>query len=90
MDAAATTDSTPPVQLCRAIRDELSAQFAERETVIEGALCALVEVHTKLRNILGRVDTILEGARESGRTVERAESIRAEIASIRREILTHE
>ena len=51
---------------------------------------ALVEVHTKLRNILGRVDTILEGARESGRTVERAESIRAEIASIRREILTHE
>ena len=49
---------------------------------------AMLEVHTKLRDILGRVDSILEGARGEGRPLDRAESIRAEILAIQQEMLT--
>ena len=49
---------------------------------------ALLEVHTKLRKILSRVDTILDAARQQGRPVDRAEAIRAEIVSIEKDMLT--
>ncbi|MGH7819250.1 MAG: AAA family ATPase, partial [Candidatus Binatia bacterium] len=49
---------------------------------------ALVEVHTKIRNILSRVETIVESARQDGRPIDRAEAIRAEIESIQKEMLT--
>jgi MoxR-like ATPase len=48
---------------------------------------ALLEVQTKLKNILERVETILESARQVGRPLDRAEAIRDEIAEIERETL---
>jgi len=46
---------------------------------------AVLEVQTKLRNILERVDAILDSARQGGRPLERALEIRDEIAAIERE-----
>jgi len=48
---------------------------------------AAVEAHTKIRNILGKVDVILSQARNGGRPVERAQALRQEIAEIEREML---
>ncbi|MGH7898066.1 MAG: AAA family ATPase [Candidatus Binatia bacterium] len=48
---------------------------------------AVIEVHTKLRNILERVETILDSAREGGRPLDRALAIRDEIAAIEKEML---
>ena len=48
---------------------------------------AVLEVHTKLRNILERVDSILDSARDGGRPLDRALGIRAEIAAIEKEML---
>ncbi len=49
---------------------------------------AVVEVHGKIRSILARVDTILDGARAVGRPVDRVEAIRAEIQAIEKEMLS--
>ncbi|MGH7803266.1 MAG: AAA family ATPase [Candidatus Binatia bacterium] len=49
---------------------------------------AIVEVHSKLKTILTRVDDILEAARGGGRTLERVEGIRAEIRAIHDEMLS--
>lgn len=49
---------------------------------------ALVEVHTKLANILRRVDSILESATQQGRATAQARAIREEIVSIQKEMLT--
>jgi MoxR-like ATPase len=48
---------------------------------------AVLEVQTKLRHILERVDAILDSAREGGRPLERALEIRGEIAAIEQETL---
>jgi MoxR-like ATPase len=48
---------------------------------------AAVEAHTKIRNILGKVDGILTHARDGGRPVDRVEALRDEIAQIEREML---
>jgi MoxR-like ATPase len=48
---------------------------------------AAVEAHTKIRHILGKVDTILSEARRGGRPVDRVEACRHEIAQIEREML---
>jgi MoxR-like ATPase len=48
---------------------------------------AAVEAHTKIRNLLGRVDAILAQARDGGRPIERVEGLRDEIAQIEREML---
>ena len=48
---------------------------------------AIVEVHTKLKTILARVDDILDAARGGGRTLDRVEGIRAEIRAIHDEML---
>jgi len=48
---------------------------------------AAVEAHTKIRNILDKVDVILSRARTGGRPVDRVESLRREIADIEREML---
>lgn len=48
---------------------------------------ALLEVQTKLKHILERVETILESARQVGRPLDRAQAIRDEIAEIERETL---
>jgi MoxR-like ATPase len=49
---------------------------------------AVVEAHTKLRDILSRVDSILDAAREGGRSLDRVEAIRAEIRAIQSEMLS--
>ncbi len=48
---------------------------------------ALVEAHTKIRQILARVDGILDGARGAGRPLDAVEAVRAEIESIQHEML---
>jgi MoxR-like ATPase len=48
---------------------------------------AALEAHSKIRNILGKVDSILSQARSGGRPVDRVEALRHEIAEIEREML---
>lgn len=48
---------------------------------------ALIEVHTKLRNILSRVDQIIEKAKTLGRPVDRVGAIKEEIEEIQQQML---
>jgi MoxR-like ATPase len=47
---------------------------------------AALEAHTKVRNILNKVDALVSQARTSGRPVERVEALRQEIARIERDM----
>jgi MoxR-like ATPase len=48
---------------------------------------ALIEFHTKLRNILTKVDQIMEKAKRMGRPLERVNSVRNEIEQLQKEML---
>ena len=48
---------------------------------------ALVEFHTKLRNILNKVDQIIEKAKRMGRSLDRVGSVKNEIEQIQKEML---
>jgi MoxR-like ATPase len=48
---------------------------------------SLIELHTKLRNILVKVDQILEKAKRLGRPVDRVSSVRNEIEGLQKEML---
>jgi uncharacterized coiled-coil DUF342 family protein len=48
---------------------------------------ALIEFHTKLRNILAKVDQIIEKARRLGRPLDRAAKVRDEIEGLQKEML---
>jgi MoxR-like ATPase len=48
---------------------------------------ALIELHTKLRNILGKVDQIMEKAKRLGRPLERVSSVRNEIEQLQKDML---
>ena len=48
---------------------------------------ALIELHTKLRNILAKVDQIMEKARRLGRPMERVHNARNEIERLQKEML---
>ncbi|HXG50732.1 MAG TPA: AAA family ATPase [candidate division Zixibacteria bacterium] len=48
---------------------------------------ALIELHTKLRNILAKVDQIIEKARRLGRPVDRVGTLRSEIEQIQKQML---
>jgi len=48
---------------------------------------ALIEVHTKLRNILGRVDQILEKATKLGRPSQKIGAVKEEIREIQQQML---
>ena len=48
---------------------------------------ALIEFHTKLRNILAKVEQIMEKAKKLGRSVERVETIKEEIEGIQTQML---
>jgi MoxR-like ATPase len=67
----------------REIRDSAQRPW---ETSDEQAR-ALIEFHTKLRNILVKVDQIIEKAKRLGRTVDRVGSVRQEIEQIQKEML---
>ena len=67
----------------RELRDYAHRQWESNE--LRGR--AVVEAHTKIRHILAKVDTILDGARGAGRPVEAVEAVRSEIESIQHEML---
>ncbi|TMB73313.1 MAG: AAA family ATPase [Deltaproteobacteria bacterium] len=67
----------------REIRDSAQRPW---ETSDEQAR-ALIEFHTKLRNILVKVDQIIEKAKRLGRAVDRVGSVRQEIEQIQKEML---
>jgi MoxR-like ATPase len=67
----------------REIRDSAQRPW---ETSDEQAR-ALIEFHTKLRNILAKVDQIIEKAKRLGRAVDRVGSVRQEIEQIQKEML---
>lgn len=48
---------------------------------------ALVEAHTKIRHILGRVDSILAEARTVGRALDTVEAVKSEIEAIQQQML---
>jgi MoxR-like ATPase len=48
---------------------------------------ALIELHTKLRNILAKVDQIMDKAKRLGRPLERVHSVRNEIEQLQKEML---
>lgn len=48
---------------------------------------ALIELHTKLRNILAKVDQIVEKAKKLGRPLERVGAIKEEIEEIQKQML---
>jgi MoxR-like ATPase len=67
----------------RELRDSASRSW---ETSDERAR-ALVEFHTKLRNILTKVDQVIEKAKRLGRPLDRVGSVRSEIEQIQKEML---
>ncbi len=48
---------------------------------------ALIEFHTKLRNILTKVDQIMDKAKRLGRPIERVTSVRSEIEQLQKDML---
>src|SRR5581483_4137901 len=48
---------------------------------------ALIELHTKLRNILTKVDQIMEKAQRMGRPLERVQTVRSEIEQLQKDML---
>jgi MoxR-like ATPase len=48
---------------------------------------ALIEYHTKLRNIMAKVDQIMEKAQRMGRPLDRVTSVRGEIEQLQKEML---
>ncbi len=48
---------------------------------------ALIELHTKLRNILAKVDQIMDKAKRLGRPLDRVNSVRNEIEQLQKEML---
>jgi MoxR-like ATPase len=69
----------------REIRDSALRPW---ETTDERAR-ALIEFHTKLRNILAKVDQIIDKAKRLGRPLDRVDSVRNEIEQIQKEMLEH-
>jgi MoxR-like ATPase len=67
----------------REIRDSALRPW---ETTDERAR-ALIEFHTKLRNILAKVDQIIEKAKRLGRPLDRVGSVRSEIEGIQKQML---
>jgi MoxR-like ATPase len=67
----------------REIRDSALRRW---ETQDERAR-ALIEFHTKLRNILTKVDQIIDKAKRLGRPLERVGSVRSEIEEIQKQML---
>jgi MoxR-like ATPase len=67
----------------RELRDYALRSWDTRELESRAA----IEAHTKIRNILNKVDVIVTQARSGGRPIERVEALRQEIAQIEHEML---
>jgi seryl-tRNA synthetase len=48
---------------------------------------ALIELHTKLRNILTKVDQIMDKAKRMGRPLDRVHNVRNEIEQLQKDML---
>ncbi len=67
----------------RELRDYAERQWENKEQQAR----AVIEVHTKIRNILVKVDEISHGAGEVGRPLEKIDTIRKEIQGIQQQLL---
>ena len=67
----------------RELRDYAHRQWESNELRSR----AVVEAHTKIRNILARLDSILDDARAAGRPVDTVEAVQSEIQTIQRQML---
>ncbi len=67
----------------RELRDYASRQWESSESRSR----AVVEAHTKIRNILARLAAILDEARDNGRPVDAVEAVRVEIEAIQQQML---
>ncbi len=67
----------------RELRDYAERTWDNREQQAR----AVIEVHTKIRHILAKVEEISQKAGESGRPLERVETIRQEIQAIQQQLL---
>jgi len=67
----------------RELRDYAHRQWESNELRSR----AVVEAHTKIRNILARVQSILDDARDAGRPLDAVEDVRTEIESIQQQML---
>jgi len=84
-------------ELLLGYEEEIAELFYESREIRESALQpgrpsderarALIEFHTKLRNILAKVDQIVEKAKRLGRPLERVHSVRGEIEQLQKEML---
>jgi MoxR-like ATPase len=67
----------------RELRDYAHRQWESNELRSR----AVVEAHTKIRNILARLGSILDDARGAGRPIEAVEAVQSEIETIQQEML---
>ena len=67
----------------RELRDYAERQWESKEQQAR----AVIEVHTKIRNILAKVDEISRGASEVGRSLEKVDTLRKEIQAIQQHVL---
>jgi MoxR-like ATPase len=84
-------------ELLRGYEDEVRVLLYQSRELHEYALRAwdtrelqsraAVEAHTKIRNILDKVDLLVAQAESGGRPVERALALRREIADLERDVL---
>jgi MoxR-like ATPase len=85
--------------LLRGYEDEVQALLYQTRELREYALRpwestdlrsrAVVEAHTKIRNIIKRIDEIITEARTVGRPLSKVEAIRTEVTGIQQEMLAH-
>jgi MoxR-like ATPase len=66
---------------------EIRDSAAETGKTSEERARALIEFHTKLRNILTKVDQIMEKAKRLGRPLERVNNVRHEIEQLQKDML---
>ena len=68
----------------RELRDYAEREWESKEQQAR----AVLEAHTKIRNILAKITEISQRAGETGRPMEKVETVRREIEAIRQELLT--
>jgi len=68
----------------RELRDYAEREWESKEQQAR----AVLEAHTKIRNILTKITEISQRAGETGRPTEKVETVRREIEAIRQELLT--
>lgn len=68
----------------RELRDYAERQWESKEQQAR----AVIEAHTKIRNILGKIDEISQKAGGTGRSLGKVETVRREVQAIQQQLLT--